>query len=57
MYTRGIFPVAGFIKWTRRHIFLFLILAIIPVVLFDIRQLIDDTRIPKPYEWKNDIVM
>jgi putative membrane protein len=23
----------------------------------DIRQLIDDTDIPKPYEWKNDIVM
>ena len=57
MYTRGIFPVAGVIKWTRRHIFLFLILATIPVVLFDIGQLIDDTGIPKPYEWKNDIVM
>lgn len=23
----------------------------------DIRQLIDDTNIPEPYEWKNDIVM
>ena len=23
----------------------------------DIRQLIDDTDIPEPYEWKNDIVM
>ena len=23
----------------------------------DIRQLIDDTNIPKPYEWRNDIVM
>ena len=23
----------------------------------DIRQLIDDTNIPEPYQWKNDIVM
>ena len=23
----------------------------------DIRQLIDDTDIPEPYKWKNDIVM
>ncbi len=23
----------------------------------DIRQLIDDTDIPEPYTWKNDIVM
>jgi putative membrane protein len=23
----------------------------------DIRQLIDDTDIPEPYEWTNDIVM
>ena len=23
----------------------------------DIRELIDDTDIPSPYEWKNDIVM
>jgi len=36
MYTRRIFPVKGVIKWTRRHIFLFLILATIPVILFDI---------------------
>ena len=36
MYTRRIFPVAGVLKWTRRHIFLFLILATIPVILFDI---------------------
>lgn len=36
MYVRRIFPVAGVIKWTRRHIFLFLILAKIPVVLFGI---------------------
>ncbi|MBV7269325.1 bestrophin family protein [Winogradskyella luteola] len=36
MYTKRIFPVKGVIKWTRRHIFLFLILATIPVVLFDI---------------------
>ncbi|MCL6273168.1 hypothetical protein M3P19_04060 [Muricauda sp. 2012CJ35-5] len=36
MYTRRIFPVKGVIRWTRRHIFLFLLLATIPVVLFDI---------------------
>lgn len=36
MYTRRIFPVRGVIKWTRRHIFLFLFLAFIPVFLFDI---------------------
>ena len=36
MYTRRIFPVKGVIKWTRRHIFLFFILATIPVLLFDI---------------------
>ncbi|GGD12687.1 bestrophin family protein [Hyunsoonleella pacifica] len=36
MYTRRIFPVKGVIKWTRRHIFLFLLLALIPVVLFDV---------------------
>ncbi|WP_460219606.1 bestrophin family protein [Psychroserpens sp. MEBiC05023] len=36
MYTKRIFPVTGVIRWTRRHIFLFLILSSIPVVLFDI---------------------
>ena len=36
MYTRRIFPIRGVIKWTRRHIFLFIILATIPVLLFDI---------------------
>lgn len=39
MYTRRIFPVMGVIKWTRRHIFLFLLLATIPVFLFDIAGL------------------
>lgn len=36
MYTRRIFPVAGVLRWTRRHILLFLFLALIPVVLFDV---------------------
>jgi putative membrane protein len=36
MYTRRIFPVRGVIKWTRRYIFLFLVLATIPVALFDV---------------------
>lgn len=39
MYTRRIFPVTGVIKWTRRHIFLFFILATIPVFLFDVAGL------------------
>ena len=36
MYTRRIFPISGVIKWTRRHILLFILIALIPVVLFDI---------------------
>ena len=36
MYTRRIFPVKGVIRWTRRHILLFLLLASIPVFLFEI---------------------
>ena len=36
MYTKRIFPVKGVIKWTRRHILLFFILATIPVILFDV---------------------
>jgi len=36
MYTRRIFPIKGVIKWTRRRIFLFLLLSTIPVILFDI---------------------
>ncbi|WP_298423664.1 bestrophin family ion channel [uncultured Kordia sp.] len=36
MYTRRIFPIAGVLKWTRRHILFFLILATIPVILFDV---------------------
>ena len=36
MYTRRIFPVRGVIRWTRRHLILFFILATIPVLLFDI---------------------
>lgn len=36
MYTKRIFPIVGVLKWTRRHIFLFLLIALIPVVLFDV---------------------
>lgn len=36
MYTRRIFPLKGVFKWTRRHIFMFLLLATIPVFLFDV---------------------
>ncbi|WP_430467484.1 bestrophin family protein [Winogradskyella ouciana] len=36
MYTRRIFPIKVVLKWTRRSILMFLILATIPVILFDI---------------------
>ena len=36
MYTKRIFPIRGVIRWTRRHIWLFLLLATIPVFLFEI---------------------
>ncbi|APD05925.1 UPF0187 protein [Flavobacteriaceae bacterium UJ101] len=36
MYTKKIFPMSGMIKWTRRYIYVFTLLAIIPVVLFDL---------------------
>ncbi len=36
MYTKRIFPIKGVIKWTRRDILLFLLLASIPVFLFEI---------------------
>ena len=36
MYTRRIFPVWGVLKWTRRHIFLFILIALVPVILFDV---------------------
>ena len=36
MYTRRIYPISGVLKWTRRHIFLFIIIAFIPVFLFDV---------------------
>lgn len=36
MYTRRIFPVKVVLKWTRRNIFMFLLLATIPVILFDV---------------------
>ncbi len=36
MYTRRIFPIKGVIRWTRRHIFLFLFISFIPVFLFEV---------------------
>ena len=35
MYTRRIFPLGGMLTWTRRYIFRFLLLATIPVVLYE----------------------
>lgn len=39
MYTRRIFPAGVVIRWTGRHILLFLFLPIIPVFLFDVLEL------------------
>ena len=36
MYTKRIFPVKTVLKWTRRDIFRFLLIATIPVFLFDV---------------------
>ncbi|NNJ83223.1 MAG: hypothetical protein HKP11_13615 [Flavobacteriaceae bacterium] len=36
MYTRRIFPIRGVISWTRRYILMFLIIATIPVFLFEV---------------------
>lgn len=38
MYTRRIFPIKGVIRWTRRHILLFLVIALIPVFLFEVMR-------------------
>ena len=35
MYTKRIFPIKGVIKWTRYYILLFLLIAVIPVILYD----------------------
>jgi putative membrane protein len=39
MYTRRIFPAGVVIRWTGRHILLFLFLPMIPVFLFDVLEL------------------
>lgn len=39
MYTRRIFPIRGVLRWTRRHIYIFLLVATIPVVMFDILRM------------------
>lgn len=36
MYIKKTFPLSGMLRWTRRNIYLFIILATIPVFLFDI---------------------
>ena len=36
MYTKRIYPIKGMLKWTSKEIFLFLLIATIPVFLFDI---------------------
>lgn len=39
MYTKRIFPTGVVVRWTLRHILLFLFLPVIPVVLFDVLEL------------------
>ncbi len=39
MYTRRIFPIRGVLKWTRRYIFIFFLVATIPVVMFDVLRM------------------
>ncbi len=36
MYTRRIFPLFGMLMWTRRYIVQFLMISLIPVILFDV---------------------
>ncbi|MEL6811360.1 MAG: bestrophin family ion channel [Bacteroidota bacterium] len=36
MYTKRIFPIKGVIRWTRRYIFQFLLIAAIPVFLYEV---------------------
>ncbi|MEM9919718.1 MAG: bestrophin family ion channel [Bacteroidota bacterium] len=36
MYTRRVFPLRGMLIWTRRYIFIFLLISLIPVILFDV---------------------
>lgn len=36
MYTKRIFPLRGMLVWTRSYIFIFFVISIIPVFLFDI---------------------
>ena len=36
MYIKRVFPLKGMLLWTRRYIFLFLAISLIPVLLFDI---------------------
>ena len=36
MYTRRVFPLGGMLIWTRRYIFRFLLISLIPVFLFDV---------------------
>ena len=36
MYTKRIFPIKGLLQWTQRDILLFVVIASVPVFLFDI---------------------
>ena len=36
MYIRRVFPLRGMLMWTRRYIFRFLLISLIPVILFDV---------------------
>ena len=36
MYTRRVFPFFGVLRWTRRYIYMFILISTIPVFLFDV---------------------
>ena len=38
MYTRKVFPVVGMLVWTKKYILLFLLISLIPVILFDVLE-------------------
>lgn len=36
MYTKGIYPIKTVLTWTRRYIYLFVLMSIIPVILYEV---------------------
>ncbi|WP_272150299.1 bestrophin family protein [Tenacibaculum aiptasiae] len=38
MYTKKTYPIKGMLRWTRRYIYVFILLSLIPVFLFDVMR-------------------